>query len=298
MFSAILASGLLAVGQCPGGVCYPPAAVVANPPIASTPAPVKWEVNRSPYDKAVEYAIYCNGELHGFLRDGQVCFWDKAAGKLSPWSAGGKWYPQFSADGKSVIKDPPAKVAEPQKPAEQGIEAIGLNDPRNFGIDYSQLGEAVNESIQAEASLVPDESGKPRLTIRSDDKALVAKIMKAIEPIKDKMLVQAYPPGHWALRPGLDVGLVTVEAPPVDGKGKVLHLQQAYENDEALLKALRKADPSYVASAAPDLSKDDVVNSVVSFLQSTSPIMGLKWYVVLAGAAVLFLMFKGRQNAQ
>ena len=156
------------------------------------------------------------------------------------------------------------------------IFALGAN---NFGLDRSQLAPPDRERLtlsgrpvtyaealgrpgapHAEDALI-DDSAFLRLTVigPADAREKVAADWNArpeFAPFRDRVLVQSYPPDHWAVKA---TGFVTSGAPTIYYQrpdGEVLHRQDDYsDGPEALASALRKADPNYDPAADPDRRK-------------------------------------------
>jgi hypothetical protein len=86
----------------------------------------------------------------------------------------------------------------------------------------------------------------------------------ALAPWRDRLLVQAYCPGAWAVAGvGLQAGgrptLVLQDAPGPGNRARVLHRQDDYAGGAAALAgALRRADPSYDPATDPDLRRPAV----------------------------------------
>jgi hypothetical protein len=144
----------------------------------------------------------------------------------------------------------------------------------NYGLDLSKLGSKERYTVNGSevhkgeafgliggGGQLADDSAKLRLTIIGPD-AERAKVRQDLETapalaeFRDKLLVQDYPPEHWAVRCGFKTdGHPTIYCQAPDGK--VLHRQDSYTTAEDLAGALRKADPNYQPSKDPDKSKPD-----------------------------------------
>ncbi len=141
----------------------------------------------------------------------------------------------------------------------------------NFGVTeekvptdccYCLNGQKVSRSDAFAAfGKIVDDSAKLRLTIVGDD-AFRAKVKGdlAAHPVliewRDQLLVQDYPPEHWAVAGvGFAPG-ITLQLPAGrDGKAPVLFRMTVYTGPEALGGAIRKADPNYKPERDPDPSK-------------------------------------------
>src|SRR5205823_13551401 len=75
----------------------------------------------------------------------------------------------------------------------------------------------------------------------------------ALAEWKDRLVVQAFAPDHWAVA---RAGFVTSGKPTVylqTPSGQVLHRQDDYDDGpEGLARAIRRADPAYDAKKDPD----------------------------------------------
>ncbi len=192
---------------------------------------------------------------YALLRGGkQIGSYDPARGVWRTLHGDGTWGPKQSS--------PPADA--PPLPA----EALAVT--QNFGVDASKMkGEeaytvngkkATREQVmQAIESGIPDDAHRLRLTVigtEADRKTVLADLdaHPALAGVKDRVLVQAYDPSHWAVA---KAGFVTTGKPTVylqQPDGKVLHRQDVYEGAEKLAEAVRKADPNYKPAADPNLN--------------------------------------------
>ncbi len=104
-----------------------------------------------------------------------------------------------------------------------------------------------------------DDSAQLHLTVAGDE-ALRSRVLAdlatapELAPWKDKLRVQGYPTGHWALLSPLS-GLRLQAPADKAGRGRVLHYQADYAGPADLAKALRRADPLYDPSKDPDLRR-------------------------------------------
>jgi hypothetical protein len=173
----------------------------------------------------------------------------------------------------------------------------------NYGVDLDKLNGKYEETLTLNGvpiakervwevlrgKSLADDSGKPRLTIIGADKDC-ARVLNDLErsPLqdwKDQVLVQSYPPTHWAVtRAGFyAAGHPTIYVQASDGK--VLHRQDDYDGGpEALAEAIRRADPKYDPKNDPDLRK---------LLRLPNPkIPAAAW--LLAAGVLYGLIMKGR----
>ncbi len=178
-------------------------------------------------------------------------------------------------------------------------------DVRNFGVDTDKLNGHGNEQYrlngvpatreQVRKTLadqrVPDDAGRLRLTLIGDP-AATARVQgdlagtPALAAWKDRLLVQSYPPDHWAVaRTGFKTDgkpTIYVQAPD----GTVLHRQDDYrDGPDALSQALRRADPHYDPRKDPDLRQRLLPNWRLPSLPAP---------VWILGAGVVYLLFRRR----
>lgn len=233
----------------------------------------------------------------------------KCIGSLHPargvWCdyEGGKW------SGEKKLRDgcgcQPECQCDPDCGCVSGATPCQNGCFQNFGVDQTKLGGLEAYKIngkpvtkaQAEKAIqggqVPDDAHKLRLTVigqESERKQVLADLAAspALVPFKDKLLVQAYAPDHWAVA---QAGFVTTGKPTVylqAPDGKVLHRQDDYQDGaDGLAKALRKADPDYKPDKDQDKRKDPVLPGLPE-LPPWAPVAGL-------GGLVLLLLL-GKRN--
>jgi hypothetical protein len=285
-FVAMLSCNPIAMGQCSSGNCggrvfpvFPLIRPVERPSTVAANVSFEWkqEVN---VEGATLTVLYRNGERVGAVTADNVFY---------PYDDAGRSYgPPFAG----TIT--PAKVTENvlEEQAKQ-FEGCTVKDEKlNFGVDVGRL---VNDTP---SNTLPDDLGKMSLTVRSDNTDVINSVKHVADQFKDTVKFQAYPPGHWALEPGLDFGLVHLEGPVrTDGKAVMVHNQNDFNDGEAgLIKAIRKADPTFKADVVPDLRSDSRLDSVLTWLKSPSPLGGVPWYVILGGGALVF--FIARRNGK
>lgn len=142
----------------------------------------------------------------------------------------------------------------------------------NFGVVREPLpsdrsrhtlnGKVVTEQEAASAiagNALTDDSLRLRLTIigADADRQRVLDDLRSspeLDGWSHQMLVQAYPPDHWAIAGN---GFVTTGTPTIyvqAADGKVLHRQDSYRGPKQLAEALRRADPNYRPDKDPDLN--------------------------------------------
>lgn len=197
---------------------------------------------------------------------------------------------------ESLPSDPPASVPEEHR----GL-LTKRTEPINYGVDADKLEPGPKykhngQEISREEALrilgdkqLPDDKSLLRVTVIGDEarrKQVLddLKTSPALAAWKDKIVVKAYDPVHWAVK---DSGFVTRGDPVVyvqDPSGKVLHRQVDYaDGADGLALALRKADPNYKPDQDPDRRKDPPPFPLP---------YGLTWPTLLLGALGLFLLLK------
>jgi hypothetical protein len=272
MMSCLLLSGALALSGWGAG-CEPVGSVVE-------------EWLRFPSDPGRSYLFRDGVQVAGYDHERRIFrTYDAAAGTWGP-------------PGPPPWEAAPEPIAAPRPAAEAvtnfGVELDKLNGHREER--YQINGVAVSRSQAREAleqASIPDDAGRLRLTVIGDAASAqrVAGDLAASPALaawKDRLVVQTYPPDHWAVaRSGFFTGgkpTIYLQAPD----GQVLHRQDDYSDGaDGLAKALRRADPNYDARKDPDLR-----NSWLSHLD-LSKVPTPVW---LVGAALIFL-FISRKRA-
>lgn len=174
---------------------------------------------------------------------------------------------------------------------------------RNFGLVTERLGSGEHFRLNGKEvsrldvqrvlggdkdARIPDDARRLHLTVIGSpaEREKVISDLKthpALAPWRDKLAVQGYEPGHWAVvRQGFQAGgRPTLYIQAADGT--VLHRQDDYQGGaDALAEALRRADPAYRPEQDPDRRR-----SGLSLLRA------IPWSVpvaALAAAAVLLLL--------
>jgi hypothetical protein len=259
VFTASLAG--LTPAQCPPGGCVtgPVMTTPAYTPVASAP---QWDW-RDGTDGAKKSCLFQNGVQIGGL----------------------------ASDGSYRPLDPVTKTWGP--PGK--LTSVGANGPVvDYGVDLSKIhtGKPAFEG----STDIPADKDKMRVTVRSTDLKDGSTVKAAITEagLTDRVLFQQYPPGHWALKPGLDFNMLHVQAGPreSDGKGVMLHSQA---DVAGVAGALRKADEGFKAEAVPDLrAAGDPWAQVLAFLKSTGP-GGFPYWQLLAAGAAVYLYLRNRK---
>lgn len=157
---------------------------------------------------------------------------------------------------------------------------------------YSLNGKKISrkEALAIVGADVPNDAHLLRLTVIGSkaQRDLVLNDLKTnplLAEYKDKLVIQDYDPGHWALTPGfVQTGSPTIYLQQPDGK--VLHRQDDYEDGaQGLVTAIRKADPNYNPQFDRDLRKPDP--------SPFSPDGQVPWVLVgLGGLATLLFLRK------
>jgi hypothetical protein len=170
--------------------------------------------------------------------------------------ASGEYLP-FDADRRTFGQpcELPAPLPDGAGKVERRAENYGLESGK---IPQSPTYRLNGRDVPAEAAIralaggdLTDDSGKLRLTVVGDP-ALRKQVLgdlanaPALAGWRERLLVQDYEPGHWAVAGvGLAPG-VTVQAAPDDaGRGRVLVRLREYQGADQLADALRRADPGY-----------------------------------------------------
>lgn len=141
----------------------------------------------------------------------------------------------------------------------------------NYGVDQSKIekgekyffnGSLVSrDTAIKKVSGIPDDSTLLRITIigTKEQREIVVNDLKnnpAFNELREKFVVQDYPPDHWAVK---DVGFYTAGSPTIyvqQPDGVVIHRQDDYSDGaDGLATALRKSDPNYRREGDPDLRR-------------------------------------------
>jgi hypothetical protein len=268
MFPSLLLTSALALGSCSGASCA-----------ARSPA-YTW---------------------HSFASDPSRSYLYRGDALIAGYDHGKQIYRTYDAstDAWSEPTTPPwqpapERIAVPQETIEAKVPNFGVDLARlngEHGERYRLNGLPVPPDRARQALVgasVPDDAGRLRLTIIGDPASATRvtgdlAAAPALATWKDRLLVQTYPPEHWAVaKAGFFTGgkpTVYVQAP----SGKVLHRQDDYaDGAEGLAQALRRADPNYDSAKDPDLRK------AMRFDLSRVPLPA--W--ILAGAVVVGLLFR------
>jgi len=204
--------------------------------------------------------------------------------QLGTWYPDGRGYRPLRTDGTW------GATGEPPVPLPEGALT-------NFGLDVERVSSEsrywVNgrptsrgDALAAFGSLI-DDSGKLRLTVVGDD-ALRQRVRDdlarhpALLAYRDRLLVQDYPPDHWAVAGvGMAPGITLQSAPDAAGKAPVLARLPDYAGPEMLIAAIRKADPAYRPEKDPKVTADESRRSLMEKVPSAV------W--LLAGGVVMWV---------
>lgn len=148
-------------------------------------------------------------------------------------------------------------------PSEYRAGNYGIIDYQLSSEVFSYCGRTISRSdLIQQLEQLTDDSQALRLTIISADEGGRHRIRQEIQARLaaenvTNVLIQDYPPDHWALRPGFVVNgtpTIYLQAPG----GQVLHRQDNYEGGaETLVGAIRRADPNYQPTTDPNLNLTD-----------------------------------------
>lgn len=175
----------------------------------------------------------------------------------------------------------------------------GGTETPNYGLDRSKIADherfTINgvevprhKAFQAIGAPLPNDAGLLRMTVIGSDadrKKVLDDVAKF--PEREKMLVQDYPPDHWAVK---GAGFVTTGKPTIylqAPSGKVLHRQDSYSGPAPLVEAIRRADPNYDPKKDKDLNAAPLAGDVPA-----EAVAG----VGLSGLALLAAFVLGRKK--
>lgn len=284
-----------------GGVIFPPFT-----PIKSTTTATAKQKPKCPWGCSERCQCGCN--------EGEPC-------RCASRGTDGVWRRHLDlAKKSSPAAAPPAAAAKKMTPvvvmmatsASSTTGAAKSSDTPeepNFGVDKDKISKEPQilrgdkaigrkEAIKLlEGKNLEDDTAKLRLTIigpEADRKRVLADIESnpvLSVAVKERCLVQAYAPDHWAVK---NLGFVTTGKPTIylqRADGKVLHRQEDYRGPEKLTEAIRKADPKYDTARDPDLNKpwwEKILPADLSKVPTSV------W--VIGGAGVLLLLSRNQQK--
>jgi len=275
--NAILLTVALACGGWGGGSCGPVG------PAASIPAELRWLQHDDDRD------CYCL-----FRGNVQIAAYRKSIDVYRTYDAAAKtWGPSECPPWRE--KATPRKFEQKiDLEKEPGLQRDKFDlDDRGWRLNGRPISEETARAI-LRGEGIPDDSRKLRLTVigsEAERKPVLADLAAApaLAGIREQLVIQDYPPGHWALKCGFRTdGHPTIYLQSPDGK--VLSRQDAYGGPEQLAGAIRKARPDYKPDADPNLSKPTPLVPGVNF-GSVPP---MAWLAGLAG--ISFLALNRRQS--
>jgi hypothetical protein len=184
---------------------------------------------------------------------------------------------------------PPANKVFYQAPEPTAQDPAEAPASPLFGVDTSRLGQngcylngrkiSSLDALRAlEGGELTDDSHKLHITIISQDTAAASKVKADLEgsPWAPVILVQAYPPTHWAVS---DVGFNTegtpriiVQGPPnADGSAAVIHSQSDYSDGlDGLISALRRKAPNYDPAKDKDGRKGPDAGNILAIARAVT----------------------------
>ena len=184
--------------------------------------------------------------------------------QIGTWYPDGQGYREVSADGSwSESCEPPAPLPVGAMP-NFGLDPQRVSRESRYHINGREVSR--REAFAAFGGLA-DDSGKLRLTIVGDAdlrKRVLADLKShpALTALGNRLLVQDYPPDHWAVAGvGFAPGISLQPPPNEEGKASVLFRMAAYNGPDSLATAVRKADPNYRPDRDPDPAKPAPVPS-------------------------------------
>jgi hypothetical protein len=238
------------------------------------------------------------------LRDGcQVGTWHHAHGAYYPYD-GRSWgepcAPPVTPPAPPCSCCPACPCADAclcagGRPCRDGctcVVAAGVTE--NYGIDVESWRREPRPHYGARG--VPDDADKVRLTVigaDSDRRTVAADLdaHPALKALKEKLVVQSYPPSHWAVA---GAGFRTDGRPTIylqAPDGQVLHRQDDYAGGaDRLAAAIRRADPNYDPAKDPDLTRPKAPAPAPDPAPAPAPAEEwLSWQTLAAAALSLLL---------
>ncbi|MCX7666446.1 MAG: hypothetical protein N2112_12975 [Gemmataceae bacterium] len=210
----------------------------------------------------------------------QKWLWMKPADFLARWrGTGGGWaivllkpspppipvnlQPSFVTHLSPIAASP--ILAPPQTNSSPAAEILECD---NFGLGIKYLkgssqyrlnGQIVTrEEALRSLGNVPDDRERLRLTLVGNEE-FQKKVWRELtqhpgwSQVERGLLVQSYPENHWAITGvGLRKGITLQRPANREGKGAVLFRIENYQEPNAVITAIRKADPNYQPERDPD----------------------------------------------
>jgi hypothetical protein len=219
--------------------------------------------------------------------DSQVALWQYGR-QLGCYSFPGRYYRQYlGADrwGPKTVPpvEPPPCPEKYQAPVNKaatnyGVELDRLEARAEYHVNGRRVSRAEAFKAIAAGGTLADDSGKLRLTVIGSVPKCQT-VLEGLGPLAEGLLVQCYPPGHWATAVfnldkwsgSVPAPAVFLEAPPdVRGRAKVLYCQLGDGDPERLREAVRRADPNFTPrpTPQPEPPKLEPQSAVKPFLES------------------------------
>lgn len=166
-------------------------------------------------------------------------------------------------DPNSGLWGPPRPLFQDRRSNSATVQNFGVMREQLTGHDERHFlnGGAVSgrEALAAFGQL-DDDSDKLRLTVIGSEVERRAvlndfEIDPDLTPFRDRLVVQSYPPDHWAVT---GAGFVQTGKPTIylqTPEGVVRHRQDEYRGPHKLAQAIRRADPHYRPENDPDLNR-------------------------------------------
>lgn len=234
--------------------------------------------------------------------------WMSPADFLARWrGSGGGW-------AVALLKAGPPPVPVNLRNQEAGVRGQEDGDGeavegRNYGLDPARVpGEACyrlngkvvsrSEALAAFGDL-PDDGARLRLTVVGDEELrqrVLADLAShpGLKALGGRLHVQAYAPEHWAVAGvGFAPGITLQPPAGPDGKAPVLFRMRAYAGPDALVSAIRKADPDYKPERDPDPAapKSDPSSSI-----DVTQLSPAHWALGALALALVFVPRKERKR--
>jgi hypothetical protein len=225
----------------------------------------------------------------------------RGAVQVGTWHPDGRGYKELRVDGTwSEPCDPPIPLPAGSA-LNFGIEPWRVPDEPRYRINGQEVSRA--EALAAVGNLA-DDSARLRLTIVGDDamrQRVLAELAAhaGLNALRDRLLVQDYPPDHWAVTGvGFAPGITLQPAAGPDGKAPVLFRMREYSGPDALQGAIRKADPNYQPERDPDPTRSPATPAA----PTANPSISIDWtkvppaYWALGGMILFLLAFRRKEK--
>jgi hypothetical protein len=177
--------------------------------------------------------------------------------QVGTWHGDGQGYKELRAD-KSWSGPCAPPIALPDVGLNFGVDSSRISGESRYRINGKDVSRG--EALAVVGGLA-DDSSKLRLTIVGDGdlrKRVLADLAShsGLQALRDRLLVQDYPPDHWAVAGvGFAPGIALQPPAGPDGKAPILFRMTSYIGPDVLAGAIRKADPNYKPERDPDPSK-------------------------------------------